>query len=151
VAHTLVEGLTIVLIVAVVLSLSILLLLKVKAKTSTKIGLALARALVFSVIIYLPLIDQPRISGTIVLPIMGAIVLVFGIVLVVLAGRELMKTELWRKSRSSSRKDNQDRTLQYHKASCEPWSYERLFRLVLGLRRCVFSLLTANSDCCLCG
>jgi protein-S-isoprenylcysteine O-methyltransferase Ste14 len=94
VAHTLVEGLTIALIAAVVLGLSILLVLKVKAKTSTKIRLALARALVFSVIIYLPLIDQPRISGTIVLPIIGTIVLVFGIVLVVFASRELMKTEL---------------------------------------------------------
>jgi protein-S-isoprenylcysteine O-methyltransferase Ste14 len=94
VTHTLVESLTIALIVAVVLILSILLLLKVKAKASTKIRLALARALVFSVIIYLPLIDQPRILGTIVFPITGTIVLVFGIVLVVLASRELMKTEL---------------------------------------------------------
>jgi protein-S-isoprenylcysteine O-methyltransferase Ste14 len=89
-----VEGLTIALIAAVILSLSLLLLLKVKAKMSTKIGLALARTLVFSVIIYLPLIDQPRISGTVVLPITGTIVLILGIVLVVLASRELMKTEL---------------------------------------------------------
>jgi protein-S-isoprenylcysteine O-methyltransferase Ste14 len=87
----LVEGLIIAVIVAVILSLS--LFLKVKAKVSTKLGLALARALVFFVIIYLPLIDQPRISGTAVLPIIGTIVLLFGIILTVLASRELLKIE----------------------------------------------------------
>ncbi len=86
-----VEGLIIAVIVAAILSLS--LLLKVKAKTSTKLGLALARALVFFIIIYIPFIDQPRISGTIALPIIGTIILLFGIILTMLASRALMKIE----------------------------------------------------------
>jgi protein-S-isoprenylcysteine O-methyltransferase Ste14 len=86
-----VEGLIIAIVVAMILSLS--LLLKVQAKTSIKLGLALARALVFFIIIYLPLIDQPRISGNIALPIIGTIILLFGIILTVLSSRELLKTE----------------------------------------------------------
>lgn len=86
-----VEGLIIAIIVAASMSLS--LILKVKAKTSTKLGLALARGLVFFIIVYLPLIDQPRVSGTIVLPIIGTIILLFGITLTVLSSRELLKTE----------------------------------------------------------
>ena len=57
------------------------------------IGSTLARALGLFVIIYLPLIDQPRISDTIVLPIAGMILVLFGIFLVVVATRELSKTE----------------------------------------------------------
>jgi protein-S-isoprenylcysteine O-methyltransferase Ste14 len=86
-----VEGLIIAIVVAMILSLS--LLLKVQAKASIKLGLALARALVFFIIIYLPLIDQPRISGNIALPIIGTIILLFGIILTVLSSRELLKTE----------------------------------------------------------
>ncbi len=57
------------------------------------IGSTLARALAFVVIICLPLIDQPRISDTIVLPIIGMILVLFGIFLVIIATRELSKAE----------------------------------------------------------
>jgi len=57
------------------------------------IGSTLGRALAFFVAIYLPLIEQPRISDTIFLPVIGMILLPFGIVLIFVATRELSKTE----------------------------------------------------------
>jgi len=57
------------------------------------IGSTLARALGFFVIIYLPLINQPRISDSIFLRFIGIFLAVFGIVLLVVATRELSKTE----------------------------------------------------------
>lgn len=57
------------------------------------IGSTLARALGFFVIIYLPLINQPRILDTIAYPIIGIILVVFGIVPIAVATRELSKTE----------------------------------------------------------
>lgn len=87
------EAWTIALIVTIISILVGFTLLKVKAKAGIKIGLTLTRALVFFVIIYLPLIDQPRISDTIALPIIGMVLVPSGIVLIVLSSRELMKTE----------------------------------------------------------
>jgi len=81
-----------VLIIAVIISA--ITFLKVKGKVSYRIRLSLARGLIFFAIIYLPLVDQPRISSTIALPIIGIVLLLSGIILVVLGSKELTKTEL---------------------------------------------------------
>lgn len=57
------------------------------------IGATLARTLALFAVIYLPLINQPRISNTIALPIIGIILALSGLILMVVALRELMKTE----------------------------------------------------------
>ena len=57
------------------------------------IGATLLRAFGFFVLISLPLIDQPRISGIVILPILGIILFLFGITLIIMASRELMKTK----------------------------------------------------------
>jgi len=84
---------SIVLIIAMIMS--VLAFLKVKGKVSFRIRLSLVRGLVFFAILYPPLIDQPKISGTIALPIIGTVILLSGIILVVLGSRELTKTELY--------------------------------------------------------
>lgn len=53
----------------------------------------LGRALAVFVFVYAPLIEQPRISDTIILPVIGIIFVLFGIVLVVVAAKELSKTK----------------------------------------------------------
>ena len=57
------------------------------------ISSTLARALALFAIIYLPLIDQPRIPYTIALPITGAIIALSGAVLLLIALRELTRAD----------------------------------------------------------
>jgi len=57
------------------------------------IGATLARTLALFAVIYLPLINQPIISYTIALPIIGIILALSGVILMVVALRELMKIE----------------------------------------------------------
>jgi len=82
----------IVLIIAAIIC--VLTFLKVKGKASYRIKMSLVRGLIFFVIFYLPLVDQPRISSTITLPIIGTFLLISGIILVVVGSKELTKTEL---------------------------------------------------------
>jgi protein-S-isoprenylcysteine O-methyltransferase Ste14 len=59
----------------------------------TAILMILARGLVFFVLIILPLIDQPRIPGGIMIPAIGFVVLAFGLGLTYVSTRELGKTK----------------------------------------------------------
>lgn len=71
--------------------------MKGRQVTLSLMGLAirdtLARTLGIFVVIYLPLINQPRIPHTIALPVIGIILALSGAILMVVALRELFKTE----------------------------------------------------------
>jgi len=56
------------------------------------IGSTLARALAFFVIVYLPVMGQPRISRSVLVTALGTIIMLFGAFCIVAATRELSKT-----------------------------------------------------------
>lgn len=60
------------------------------------LGATVLRALGFSAIAYLPLLDQPAISNPLLFPV-GAALTLFGIFCMVVATRELSKTEFYGK------------------------------------------------------
>ena len=82
----------IVLIIAIIIS--VLTYLKIKGKVVLRVGFSLVRGVIFFAIFFLPLIDQPKLSVSIALPIIGMVLLLSGIVLVVFGSKELTKTGL---------------------------------------------------------
>ena len=82
----------IVLVIAMIVS--VLTFLKMKGKVSFRIGLSLVRGFIFFVLFYIPLFEQPRISNIIALPIVGIVLLTFGIILTVAGSKQLMRTDL---------------------------------------------------------
>ena len=52
------------------------------------------RGIIFFGMMYLPLIDQPRFSAGIALPIISIMLLIFGLYLIVRGARDLTKTQL---------------------------------------------------------
>lgn len=67
---------------------------RMKGTRIFRIGFGLIRAVIFFGIFYNPLIDQPRLSGNIILPIIGLVLLLSGIVLNAIGTKELVKTKL---------------------------------------------------------
>ena len=73
---------------------SVLTFLNIKGKINLRIGFSLARGLIFFGIVYLPLVDQPRISISIALLIIGTVLLISGVILVLWGSKQLMNTKL---------------------------------------------------------
>ncbi|MGD8455319.1 MAG: isoprenylcysteine carboxylmethyltransferase family protein [Anaerolineales bacterium] len=82
----------VVLIIAVVTS--ILTLVKVKGKVGFKIGFSIFRGFLFFLLFYIPLFNQPRISGVPALPIVGIFFLIFGLILTTAGIKQLVRTDL---------------------------------------------------------
>jgi len=81
-------------ILVVSVFVAVLTFLKIKEKKGIRIRFAMMRGIIFFGIMYLPLIDQPRLSAGIALPIIAVMLLVFGLYLIVRGARELTKTQL---------------------------------------------------------
>ena len=84
----------IVLIIAVMTGVATFKNLKFKGGLGQIIGWSLFRGVIFFALFYIPLFDQPRISGNIALPIIGVISLVFGAMLFVTGSKQLIKADL---------------------------------------------------------
>jgi protein-S-isoprenylcysteine O-methyltransferase Ste14 len=84
----------IVLIIAVMTGIATFKNLKFKGGVGQRFGWSLIRGIIFFALFYIPLFDQPRISGNIALPIVGAFFLVFGAVLFATGSKQLIKAEL---------------------------------------------------------
>ena len=67
---------------------------KMKGKKIFRILFGIFRAIIFFAIFYNPLITQPKVADSIILPIIGLVLLIFGITLNVIGTKELVKTKL---------------------------------------------------------
>ncbi len=85
---------SIVLIIAIITSISTFVNLKLKGGVGYRISWSLVRGLIFYALFYIPLIEQPRISSNLALPIAGIVLLIFGVILVVTGSKQLTKTDL---------------------------------------------------------
>jgi protein-S-isoprenylcysteine O-methyltransferase Ste14 len=83
-----------VLIFAVMTGIATFKNLKFKGGVSQSIGWSLIRGLIFFVLFYIPLFDQPRISDNLILPIAGVVFLVLGAILFAAGSKQLVKAEL---------------------------------------------------------
>jgi len=84
----------IVLIIAIITSIATFVSLKLKGGVIYRIIWSLVRGLIFFALFYIPLIEQPRISSNIALPIIGIILLIFGVILVFIGSKQLTKADL---------------------------------------------------------
>ena len=82
----------VVLIIAAIVG--VLTFFEMKGKVGFKIGFSIFRGALFFLLFYIPLFNQPRISGIPALPIIGIIFLIFGIILTATGSKQLMKTDL---------------------------------------------------------
>ena len=81
-------------ILVVSVLITVLTFLKIKEKIGVRIRFALMRGIIFFGMMYLPLIDQPRLSTGTALPIIAIMLLIFGLYLIVRGARDLTKTQL---------------------------------------------------------
>ena len=84
----------IVVIIAIITSIASFMSLKIKGGVNYRIIWSLVRGLIFFALFYIPLIGQPRISSNITLPIIGIILLIFGLILVFIGSKQLTKADL---------------------------------------------------------
>jgi len=84
----------VVLSIAIITSIGTFVNLKLKGGVGYRIRWSVVRGLIFFALFYIPLIEQPRISSTIALPITGIVLLIFGVILVMIGSKQLTKTEL---------------------------------------------------------
>ncbi len=84
----------IVLIFAVMTGIATFKHLKFKGGVGQSIGWSLIRGLLFFLLFYIPLFNQPRISGASALPIVGVVFLVLGAILFAVGSKQLVRAEL---------------------------------------------------------
>ena len=84
----------IVLIIAIITSIATFVSLRLKGGAIYRIIWSLVRGLIFFALFHIPLIEQPRISSNMALPITGIFLLLFGVILVVIGSKQLMKANL---------------------------------------------------------
>lgn len=84
----------IVLVFAVMTGIATFKNLKFKGGVGQSIGWSLIRSLIFFLLFYIPLFNQPRISGASALSIVGVVFLVLGAILFAVGSKQLVRAEL---------------------------------------------------------